>query len=118
MQFQKASVKQGYAPGIDVASKYGIVEPQLDTLKAKVKALEPDNPLLQVLITQKKVEPKVFVDKDFERSMKRITDVSKSDLSSEEKIQTLNGFMVEGKRLEVDLQAQIDELNAKLKGKR
>jgi len=118
MQFQKASVKQGYAPGVEVAAKYGIVEPQLDTLKAKVKALEPDNPLLQVAITQKKVEPKVFVDKDFERSMKRIVDVSKSDLSSEEKIQTLNGFMVEGKRLEVDLQAQIDELNAKLKGKR
>jgi tetratricopeptide (TPR) repeat protein len=117
MQFQKASVKQGYAPGVEVASKYGIVGPQLDTLKAKVKALEPDNPLLQLAITEKKVEPKVFVDKDFERSMKRISDVSKSDLSAEEKVQTLNGFTVEGKRAELDLQAQIEELKAKLKGK-
>ncbi len=117
MQFQKAAVSQGYAPGIEAAAKYGIVEPQLDSLKAKVSALDPENATLQTVVTEKKVEPKVFVDNDFKRSMERIANVSKSDMSTEEKIQTLNGITVEGKRLEVDIQAQIDALKAKLGGK-
>ena len=117
IQLQKAAGKIGYAPGIEAASKYGIIGPQLDTLKEKVKKFDPDNQLLQVVITEKKVEPKVFVDKDYVRSMKRIDDVAKGDMPAEERVQTLKGFAVEGSRLELELQAQIDALKAKLKGK-
>lgn len=117
MQFQKAAGKAGYAPGIEMAQKYGIIGPQLDSLMAKVKVFDAENPLLQAQIVEKKVEPKVFVDKDFTRSMKRIEDVSKSDIPEEEKIQTLKGFAVEGTRTEQELQAEIEALKAKLKGK-
>lgn len=117
MSFQKAAGKAGYAPGIEMAQKYGIVGPQLDTLMAKVKVFDAENPLLQAQIVEKKVEPKVFVDKDFTRSMKRIEDVSKSDIPEDEKIQTLKGFALEGTRTEQELQAEIEALKAKLKGK-
>jgi tetratricopeptide (TPR) repeat protein len=117
MQFQKAAGKSGYAPGIEAASKYGIIGPQLDSLIAKVKFFDAENPILAVQIVEKKVEPKVFVDKDYVRSMKRIEDVAKSDLPDEERIQTLKGFAVEGTRAEQDLMAEIEALKAKLKGK-
>lgn len=117
MQFQKAAGKTGYAPGIEMASKYGIIGPELDTLMAKVKFFDAENPLLQTQIVEKKVEPKVFVDKDFTRSMKRIEDVAKSDLPDDERLQTLKGFAVEGTRTEQELLAEIEALKAKLKGK-
>jgi hypothetical protein len=100
-----------------MAQKYGIVGPQLDTLMAKVKVFDAENPLLQAQVVEKKIEPKVFVDKDFTRSMKRIEDVAKGDIPDDEKIQTLKGFAVEGTRTEQELLAEIEALKGKLKGK-
>jgi len=46
-QFQKAAVKQGYAPGVEIARKYGIEGQEREALVAKIQVLDPGNSSLQ-----------------------------------------------------------------------
>jgi len=117
IQFQKASVQKGYAPGIEKAAELGIVGPYLDSMVARVKFIAPDDKALQVQVVEKKIEvkPEDKTDKDLLRALARIKDIAEGDLPPEEKIRVLKSMVIEGQRQEDELKTAIAELSKKKK---
>lgn len=117
ISFQKLSVEKGYVPGVEKAAEMGIVGPVLDSLKDRIKAINPDNKVLATQVVEKQVEvaPQDKTDKDLERALARIKDIAEGDLDKEEKVRALKAIKIEGERTEQDLRTMIQELKAKPK---
>ncbi|MEK7392102.1 MAG: tetratricopeptide repeat protein [Fibrobacterota bacterium] len=117
ISFQKLSVDKGYVPGVEKAAEMGIVGPILDSLKERIKFIAPDNAVLGTQVVEKQVEvvTQSKVDKDLERALSRIDDISEGDLDQEEKVRALKAIKIEGERTEQDLRTAIQELKAKSK---
>lgn len=116
ISFQKLSVEKGYSPGIEKAAELGITGPVLDSLKAKVAAIAPDDKVLQTQVVEAQVAAvsQTKVDKDLERALARIKDIAEGDLEITEKIRALQAIKIEGERAELDLRTTIQELKSKL----
>lgn len=115
--FQKLSVEKGYVPGIEKAAELGVVGPVVDSLKARITAISPDDKSLQTQIVEKVqvVAPQVKVDRELERALARIKEIAEGSLSSDEKIRSLKAIAIEGQRTEQDLLTAIQDLKKKKK---
>ena len=115
--FQKLSVEKGYVPGIEKAAELGVVGPVVDSIKARITAIAPEDKSLQTQIVEKVMvaTPQVKVDRELERAMARIKDIAEGDLSTEEKVRSLKAIAIEGQRTEQDLMSAIQELQKKKK---
>ncbi len=117
ISFQKLSVEKGYVPGVEKAADMGIVGPVLDSLKDRIKAINPDNKVLATQVVEKQLEtaPQDKTDKDLERAMARIKEIAEGSLANEEKVRALKAIKIEGERTEQDLHTMIQDLKAKPK---
>ena len=86
ISFQKLAVDKGYSPGVEKAQDLGIVGPVLDSIRARIKVIKPDDASLQTQVVEKKVDvveqPKV--DKELERALARIRDIAEGSLEAQE----------------------------------
>ncbi|MCB9496965.1 MAG: tetratricopeptide repeat protein [Fibrobacteria bacterium] len=115
IQFQKVSVVKGYTPGIEKAAELGIVGPYLDSIRARVKYIAPEDASLQVQVVETKIEarPEDKTDKELLRALARIKEIAEGDLPPEEKVRVLRSMVIEGQRIEDELKTEIQELSKK-----
>ena len=112
ISFQKLAVDKAYDPGVQKATDLGIVGPILDSIRARIKVIKPDDASLQTQVVEKKVEvqaqPKV--DEQLERALERIKEIAEGSMSVDEKVRALKAIAIEGQRTEQDLITEIQEL--------
>lgn len=115
--FQKMSVEKAYAPGIEKAAELGVVGGVVDSIKARIQAISPDDKSLQTQIVEKVMTatPQVKVDRELERALARIKEIAEGDLATEEKVRSLKAIAIEGQRSEQDLLSAIQELKKRKK---
>jgi type I site-specific restriction endonuclease len=97
---------------VQKATDLGIVGPILDSIRARIKVIKPDDASLQTQVVEKKVEvqaqPKV--DEQLERALERIKEIAEGSMSVDEKVRALKAIAIEGQRTEQDLITEIQEL--------